>query len=149
MEKNKHRASSNILATHLGELELQAMEVLWGFPHLDARQIRERLQRTRQPSLSTVQSALERLYRKSYVDRIKQGHAYSYFVTVSRGALLARMLGEAIHLLHDGRMETILSSFVHVAADMDESSLDSLEEMIRDYRRKSGGSDGTPQEGKL
>ncbi|WP_237133602.1 BlaI/MecI/CopY family transcriptional regulator [Pseudohongiella sp. O18] len=149
MENNKHRASSNILATNLGELELQAMEVLWGCPHLDARQIRERLQRTRQPSLSTVQSALERLYRKSFVDRIKQGHAYSYFVTVSRGALLARMLGEAIHLLHDGRMETILSSFVHVAADMDESSLDSLEEMIRNYRRTSGGNDGTPQEGKL
>ena len=141
MENNKHRASSNILATHLGELELQAMEVLWSCPHLDARQIRERM--------STVQSALERLYRKSYVDRIKHGHAFSYFVTISRSALLARMLGEAIHLLHDGRMETILSSFVHVAADLDESSLDSLEAMIRDYRKKSGGNDGTPQAGSL
>lgn len=41
------------------------------------------------------------------------------------------MLGDVIQLLHDGRMETILSSFVQVASDMDEASLDALEALIK------------------
>ena len=132
----KNRSASNVLNTNLGELELQVMEVLWKQSHLDARQVRESLQRIRTPSLSTVQSALERLYRKSYVNRSKQGHAYTYQAALSRGSLLGRMLGDVIQLLHDGRMETILSSFVQAAADLDQHSLDSLEQMIQDRKQQ-------------
>tara|TARA_R100001039_G_scaffold38129_1_gene38598 strand:+ start:1078 stop:1545 length:468 start_codon:yes stop_codon:yes gene_type:complete len=134
----KTRSSSNILSHNLGELELRVLEALWQRPHLDARQVRESLDADsparRAPSLSTVQSTLERLYRKTYVDRIKQGHAFTYHASVSRGKLLGRMLGDVIQLLHDGRMETILSSFVQVAADMDDTSLDDLETLIRRRR---------------
>lgn len=135
----KIRSSSNILSHNLGELELRVLETLWRRPHLDARQVREALSiddpQRRTPGLNTVQSTLERLFRKTYVDRIKQGHAYAYHASVSRGSLLGRMLGDVIQLLHDGRMDTILSSFVQVAADLDESSLDELETLIK--RRKS------------
>jgi len=37
-------------------------------------------------------------------------------------------------MLHDGRMETILSSFVNVAADLDEKSLNDLEQLIKQKR---------------
>lgn len=135
----KIRSSSNILNHNLGELELRVLETLWRRPHLDARQVREALStdvaQRRTPGLNTVQSTLERLFRKEYVDRIKQGHAYTYHASVSRGILLGRMLGDVIQLLHDGRMDTILSSFVQAAADLDESSLDELEALIK--RRKS------------
>ncbi|MEX0737718.1 MAG: BlaI/MecI/CopY family transcriptional regulator [Pseudohongiella sp.] len=134
----KTRSSSNILNHNLGELELRVLEALWRRPHLDARQVREALHADLPargvPGLSTIQSTLERLYRKTYIDRIKQGHAFTYHATVSRGNLLGRMLGDVIQLLHDGRMETILSSFVQVAADLDEASLDELEALIK--RRK-------------
>lgn len=136
----KTRSSSNILGNNLGELELRVLEVLWQRPHLDARQVREALIRaasqSRAPSLSTVQSTLERLFRKTHIDRIKQGHAYTYHASVSRGSLLGRMLGDVIQLLHDGRMETILSSFVQAAANLDESSLDELEQLIRAKKKQ-------------
>jgi len=118
------------LPNTLGELELGVLEALWETPHLDAKAIHERIPRLRRTSLSTVQSTLERLYRKEMVDRNKQGHAYHYFTLVSRGNLLGRMMGDVIALLHDGSLETILSSFVNVAADMDESSLLELEALI-------------------
>lgn len=131
----KTRSSSNILSHNLGELELRVLEALWQRPHLDARQVREALSaeipQRRTPGLSTIQSTLERLFRKAYIDRIKQGHAFTYHASVSRGNLLGRMLGDVIQLLHDGRMETILSSFVQVASDMDEASLDALEALIK------------------
>lgn len=136
----KTRSSSNILSNNLGELELRVLEVLWRRPHMDARQVREALISAagpgRAPSLSTVQSTLERLFRKTHIDRIKQGHAYTYHASVSRGSLLGRMLGDVIQLLHDGRMETILSSFVQAAADLDESSLDELEQLIRAKKKQ-------------
>jgi predicted transcriptional regulator len=134
MTIHSHRAASSVKVTNLGELELRVMEVLWQRPHLDARQVRQSLTGVRVPGLSTVQSTLERLFRKQYVDRMKQGQAYFYFSTVSRSALLGRMLGNVIQLLHDGKMETILSSFVHVAADLDECSLDELEALIKARR---------------
>lgn len=134
----KRRSSSNVLPNTLGELELGVMEALWSAPHLDAKAISERMPHFRKSSLSTVQSTLERLYRKGLVDREKRGHAYFYFASVSRANLLARMMGDVIHLLHDGRLETILSSFVNVAADIDENSLKELEALIALKKRERG-----------
>jgi predicted transcriptional regulator len=132
----ENKSASNVMSTNLGELELHVLEVLWQKPHVDAREVRHGLGTAHAPSLSTVQPTLERLYRKTYVDCIKQGHAYTYHASVSRGSLLGRMLGDVIQLLHDGRMETILSSFVQAAADLDDRSLDSLEQLIKEKRRQ-------------
>lgn len=137
MEKNPTgitKSSSNIISTHMGELELRVLETLWQRPHLDARQVREALGVLRAPSLNTVQSTLERLYRKTYVGRLKLGHAYTYHACVSRSGLLGGILGDVIKLLHDGKLETILSSFVHAAVDLDDKSLDNLEMLIREKR---------------
>jgi len=136
MNSSNARSSSNILSTNLGELELQVPATLWQRPHLDAPEVRAALSGIKVPGLSTVQSTLERLYWKKYVDRIKHGHAYTYFSSVSRSALLGRMLGDVIQLLHDGRMETILSGFMRVAAEHDESSLDELKTLIRSRRER-------------
>lgn len=126
------------------------LETLWRQPHLDVRQVRELLStdvaHRRTPGLKTVQSALERLFRKEYVGRVKQGHAYTYYASVSRGNLLGRMLGDVIQLLHDGRMDTILSSFVQAAADLDESSLNEPEALIRRRKSQLADSEGSSQE---
>ena len=132
----RKRSSSNVLPNTLGELELGVLEALWVCPQLDAKAISERIPRLRRTSLSTVQSALERLYRKGLVDRKKQGHAYCYFAVVSRSHLLGKMMGDVIQLLHDGRLETILNSFVNVAAEMDDTSLAELEALISKKRQE-------------
>lgn len=135
----RKRSSSNVLRHTLGELELVVLEALWASPGLDAKTISERIPRLRRTSLSTVQSTLERLYRKGLLDREKQGHAYCYFAAVSRSNLLGKMMGDVIELLHDGRLETILSSFVNVAADMDETSLVELEALINKKKQELEG----------
>jgi predicted transcriptional regulator len=137
----RKRAASNVMSHSLGELELLVLEVLWKTPHLDARSVSEKLPPENIPSLSTVQSTLERLYKKNLVDRLKHRHAYTYFASVSRPSLLARLMSDVIHLLHDGKMETILSSFVNVAADLDEGSLNDLEALIRKKRAEISNHD--------
>lgn len=142
MPMNRPRSASNALsASTLGELELRVLKLLWEQPGLDAKQICGRLSAP-VPSLSTVQSTLERLHRKQLLARVKHGYAYTYSCSVSRPDLLARLMGDVIQLLHDGRMETILSSFVNVAADLDERSLDDLEMMVLAKKREQeGGND--------
>jgi predicted transcriptional regulator len=126
----KRLSSSNVLPNTLGELELLVLEALWQKPHLDAKTVRDQIPIGRRPSLNTVQSTLERLFEKQLVDRVTAGHVYTYFASISRSNLLDRLMGDVITLLQDGKLETILSSFVSVAAELDERSLTELEELI-------------------
>jgi len=133
------RRAHNALPNSLGELELKVMESVWSLPGIDARRITDRLGADAPCRLSTVQAALERLVRKQCLERRKKGHAYQYFSQKSRSELLGSMLKDVIHLLHDGEANTILSSFVNVAARMDDDALDELEKMIQRKREHERG----------
>ncbi|MEZ5489537.1 MAG: BlaI/MecI/CopY family transcriptional regulator [Gammaproteobacteria bacterium] len=133
MDKNRH--SHNALSSTLGELELLLMEHIWATPGVDARSLLEKMTVERRMSLSTVQSTLERLVKKNYLSREKQGHAFRYYPLQSRGELMGSMLRDVIQLLHDGQADTILSSFVNVAERLDGNALDQLEALIQRKRR--------------
>lgn len=136
MEKKKTRHSHTTLPSALGELELGVMEVVWQQPGVEARQVQERIAAVHVSSLSTIQTTLERLVRKELLSREKRGHAYHYTASVSRGEMLGSLIKDVIHLLHDGKAETILSSFINVAARIDSTGLDRMEAMIRQKRRQ-------------
>ena len=138
-----NRRAQNALPNSLGELELDVMESIWSLPGRDARQITESLSVDSLCKLSSVQTTLERLLRKQFLHRVKKGHAYRYFPLKSRGELLGSMLTDVIQLLHDGKADTILSSFVNVAAKLDGEALDELEKLIQ-KKRKEANSDRRP-----
>lgn len=136
MPRDKDRHAHNALTSTLGELELLVLEEIWTAPGSEAKSLPERFVPDRRVSLSTVQSTLERLVRKGYLEREKQGHAFRYFPRQSRGELMGSMLREVIQLLHDGQANTILSSFVNVAEKLDDNALDQLEALIQKKRRE-------------
>jgi predicted transcriptional regulator len=135
------RRAHNTLPNSLGELELKVMELIWSAPGSDARRLTEQLSIDAPCRLTTVQATLERLVRKQCLEREKKGHAYQYFPKKSRSELLGSMLKDVIHLLHDGQANTILSSFVNVAARLEDDALDELEKLIQRKRQeeKNGG----------
>lgn len=118
----------------LGELELGVMEVVWRHRAIEAKQVLERIADVRPVNLSTVQTTLERLVRKGLLEREKRGHAFVYTAAVSRAQMLGTLIKDVIQLLHDGKADTILSSFINVAANIDESGLERMEQMIRRKR---------------
>lgn len=103
---------------------------------VDAKRILEVISADERSTLSTIQSTLERLVRKGMLERRKQGHAFLYTALVSRSDLLGLLLKDVIGLLHDGRPDTILSSFVNVASRISTAALDQLEHLIRHKRRQ-------------
>lgn len=119
------------------------MTVVWqstatteGSDGVDAKHILEVISAEQPSTLSTIQSTLERLVRKGMLERRKQGHAFYYTALVSRSALLGLLMKDVIGLLHDGRPDTILSSFVNVASRISTAALDQLEQLIRHKRRQ-------------
>ncbi|MEX0962826.1 MAG: BlaI/MecI/CopY family transcriptional regulator [Pseudohongiellaceae bacterium] len=136
---NKPRHSHTTLPNALGELELCVMETIWKNPGIDAKQIMAKLPQQHPSKLSTVQSTLERLVRKQFLSRKKRGHAFMYFPQTSRSELLGKLMRDVIGLLHDGSTDTILSSFVNVADNIDETALDELQLLIDRKRRQKEG----------
>jgi predicted transcriptional regulator len=120
----------------LGELELALLKALWVTPDQSALALHRRLGANQSCSLSTVQSTLERLHRKSLVDRDKRSHAYVYRARLGRAELLGKVLGGVIRQFHTGSLEPILSSFVDFADRFDEQTLDQLDELVQQRRLK-------------
>lgn len=110
------------------------MEHLWSSGSGDAKTVHNKVGIRREISLNTIQSTLERLFRKKLLSREKVGHAYVYSATVQRGELMTRLINEVVNTLSDGTSDYMLSAFVDFAARTDESRLDRLEQLIAERR---------------
>lgn len=119
---------------YLGDLEMAALEYVWKVGSVDAKQVHKAFETTRGVSLNTIQSTLERLYKKSLLCREKISHAYVYRAALERHELMGKMIDNVVKSLSRGDAETMLAAFVDIAANSDESHLDRLEELIAEYR---------------
>lgn len=85
-----------------GDLEAAIMDVVWAASGpLRVRDVASQLNRDRQLAFNTVQTVLENLYRKGWLDRHKSGRAYWYTAVRSRDDYAAGLLNEALAASHD------------------------------------------------
>ncbi len=125
---------------YLGELETAVMEHLWHCDSDDAKSVHQKVGTKREISLNTIQSTLERLFRKKLLNREKVAYAYVYSAAIERGELMSRLINDVVNTLSDGKSDYMLSAFVDFAARSDESSLDKLERLIA-LRRAENSTD--------
>lgn len=132
---NKSRALSNTLP-NLGELELQILNLFWDQPGADlaVKDVHSLL--TSNTSLNTVQSALERLFKKSLLKREKDSHAYRYSVSLQRHELTSAIISSVIDRLQVGSLEPVLNSFVDFAEGIDDNTLNRLERLIQERKKE-------------
>ncbi|TKK90886.1 BlaI/MecI/CopY family transcriptional regulator [Herbidospora galbida] len=85
----------------LGELERSIMDVLWaeGGP-LTAREV-GRLIADRDLAPTTVMTVLDRLTRKGFLTRVRDGRAWRYEPAASRDAYIAELMLEALEMTGD------------------------------------------------
>jgi predicted transcriptional regulator len=120
----------------LGELEKQVMQYLWSSPNVDAKQVHAALAKQRDSSPNTVQSALERLFKKGLLSRDKNGHAYLYQAKIQRDNLIAKLIDSvASDFIRQGE-NSLVAAFSSVSPDMDEAQLDQLERLIELQRNR-------------
>lgn len=126
----------SIRSSNLGELEIAVLEHLWTTGAMDVKRVHKDIGIQRGISLNTIQSALERLYRKKLLRREKVRHAYVYVPTVRREELMTQLMGQVVNVLSESKSPDLLSAFVDFAARADEHSLDRLEQLIAERRRQ-------------
>ncbi len=119
---------------YLGELELASLEALWQHGVLDAKALHRLIGEQRGIALTTVQSTLERLFRKQLLMREKVSHAYQYRPAVRREDLMGRLFAEVIDTFSSGKTEQGLAAFVDLAAKDNDENLDKLEQLILQRR---------------
>src|SRR5215472_12627246 len=119
-----------------GELEAAIMDRVWlaGRPVL-VRDIWAALRPDREPAFNTVQTVMEILYRKGWLDREKDGRAWRYRAAVSREEYTAGLMGEALEASTD--RVAALRSFVE---RIDPAEARQLRRMLNQALRGGTGS---------
>lgn len=121
----------------LGELQTAVINLLWREPNLTVNEVEERLQRRREIAHTTVQTTLDRMHRKGYLTREKQGKAFVYSPRYTREEFERGIAQEVLGALLGQFSEPALSAFIDLVGE-DAGALNRLETMIREKRREQG-----------
>lgn len=115
----------------LGELEADVIGVLWQQPNQTVVEVEERLRRKREIAHTTVLTTLDRMHRKGYLSREKQGKAFVYSPRHTREEFERALAQEILGAL--GLGEPVLSTFVDLVGE-DSAKLSQLEALIKQRR---------------
>ncbi len=119
---------------YLGELEMAVLEHLWSKGEFDAKSVHAALGKVRGISHNTIQSTLERLFKKKLLGRKKVSYAYVYQAIVARDELMGQMIDNVVNTISKDNTDGMLAAFVDIAARTDDAHLDRLEQLINEYR---------------
>jgi len=123
----------------LGDLERAVMVHLWDEGRADAKAIFASIGKPRQITLNTIQSTVERLYRKGLLTREKVSHAYVYAPRVSREEYGAEIIHGVVRDLLGGKLEPVLAAFVDLTARVGRSELTRLERLVSERKEREAG----------
>lgn len=114
----------------LGDLEVAVLEDIWRSGASDTKAVYARVGSARAIALNTVQSTLERLFRKGLLQREKVRHAYQYSAAVSRQELIGRLVESTVQRIANPGSDELLMAFVDLTARAGEDQLEQLEALI-------------------
>jgi predicted transcriptional regulator len=129
------------MALMVGELERAVMEQLWQNGPASVKGVHRALGDRRGIKPNTVQSTMDRLFRKGLLRREKVSHAFVYQPAVSREELSTQIIGEVLDTLAGGETGVMLNAFVNLAEREGDDVLAKLEELIT-HKRRQTPSDG-------
>jgi len=112
------------------------MEIMWQIEAGSVREVQQRLPRA--PAYTTVMTTLDRLFKKGFVSRVRQGRAFRYSAAHSRAQVEAAVTAGLLtgFLEESSRARPLLSNLVDVVAAQDEALLDELDALIREKKRR-------------
>ena len=120
----------------IGELEKRVLQYLWSHKEADAKQVHAVLSREREGSLNTVQSTLDRLYKKGLLSRDKRGHAFTYFPKVAREDLIAQLISDVTgDFVREGE-SSLIAACTSASDELEDAQLEELERLIVQARAK-------------
>lgn len=119
----------------LGSLESALMKRIWQLGETSVRDLHSEL--SSRLAYTTVMTTLDRLYKKGWLKRRKEGKAYLYAAAFSEEAYRDRMTQHLIGMALEHRQDSqaVLSRFVDAVSDSDRELLTRLDQLVRAKRR--------------
>jgi predicted transcriptional regulator len=122
----------------LGELERAVLEHVWAAGPADAKAVHRAVGARRQITLNTIQSTMDRLFKKGLLGREKVSHAFVYSAAVTREQYGTALVRSVVASVLGPGTEPMLSAFVDLAEREGGASLDRLEQLIAERRARRG-----------
>lgn len=113
------------------------MEVVWKHSPVTAREVCDRLTGRRERAYTTIMTTMDRLHRKGVLSRRKDGLAWRYEPVLSEPEFAKAVANGLVGRMLSADQDTALHAFVDTAANIDESLLDRLRQLI-DQRKRRG-----------
>lgn len=121
----------------LGELEKQVLQYLWDTRQADAKQVHAHFKKRRGGSLNTIQSTLDRLFKKGLLQRVKHGHAFQYMAAIERHAFIGQMIKGITSDFGAANENPLLAAFTAMSSEFNNDQLEELEHLIDAQRAKA------------
>jgi predicted transcriptional regulator len=121
----------------LGELEKQVLQYLWDTDQADAKQVYAHFEKRRGGSLNTIQSTLDRLFKKGLLQREKHGHAFQYMAAVERQTFIGQLIRDITSDFSATDENPLLAAFTSMSSEFNEDQLEELERLIDAQRAKT------------
>jgi predicted transcriptional regulator len=119
---------------HLGELEKLVLKYFWQIKVADVKQVYAHFEKSRGGTLNTIQSTLDRLFKKGLLKRDKEGHAYQYRAAKPRKDFIGELIKDVANDFTAGDEDSILAAFVSLSSELNDGQLEQLESLIKGYR---------------
>ncbi len=111
-----------------GELEEKIMEVLWKNGSGTVREVKENLKEDL--AHTTVMTILDRLYKKGYLKRKKEGRGYRYFPVVSKKEFEKIITEKVLKELLKANPEATLAAFEGAVESLSKEEIERLKKII-------------------
>lgn len=129
------KAPREAVLASLGTLESKILEEVWRRKATNVRDVVTAFDH--KFAYTTIMTTLDRLYKKGYLDRRKDGRAFVYTSRMSREELHVGLAGDVIVGLIDGatqNVEPVLACIVDAVSDRDRELLDELERLVKEKK---------------
>lgn len=119
----------------LGDLEAAVMEACWSLGEVGIKDVHEAL-KDRAIAYTTVQTTIERLYRKGLLRRVGRGRTFVYSPAVGREEFLAGVTQRVFDSLLGNFNEPTMASLIDLIDHGDPETLDRLMAAIETRRAR-------------
>ncbi|WP_348680400.1 BlaI/MecI/CopY family transcriptional regulator [Alcanivorax profundi] len=118
----------------LGELEKQVLQYFWKGRTADAKSVHSHFEKRRGGTLNTIQSTLDRLYKKGLLCREKQGHAFHYQAAMDRQAFIGKLIEGIGEDYSADPGSTLIAAFSTFSEKLSDKQIEALEKLIEARR---------------
>ena len=119
----------------LGELEKLVLNYFWEVKTADAKEVYAQFEKQRGGTLNTIQSTLDRLFKKGLLRREKESYAYRYKAAKKRKQFIGELIKDVTKDFTHENEDNLFTAFTSLSDEFNEDHIKQLEKLIQDYKQ--------------